>query len=86
MGKRGEQIVSGGEIKLFFRSILVFTESACPRTTYGKGEGAKGTVDKDPGRIDPEAVARVLENGANCAATATSRWSRLRDSASRPRI
>ncbi|MFW6218202.1 MAG: hypothetical protein ACOC4K_04320, partial [Verrucomicrobiota bacterium] len=30
---------------------------------YGKGEGAKGTVGKDRGRIDPEKVARIVENG-----------------------
>ncbi|MFP4069613.1 MAG: hypothetical protein ACLFVC_05465, partial [Opitutales bacterium] len=30
---------------------------------YGKGEGAKGTVGKDRGRIDPRKVAQVVENG-----------------------
>ncbi|TVP78414.1 MAG: transposase [Puniceicoccaceae bacterium] len=30
---------------------------------YGKGEEAKGTTDKDFGRIDLEKAARVLENG-----------------------
>ncbi|NBB79883.1 MAG: hypothetical protein GVY36_10625, partial [Verrucomicrobia bacterium] len=41
---------------------------------YGKGERAKGVEGKDAGRIDPETVKKVLENGGQVPLWQLLRW------------